>query len=310
MMNDTAVSDLTFFEKHLRAGMGRETPLILLACLIVFSGCAKPHVVMPPMTELPPSAAPSREQPARPSAKPARPRGPATAAWTLRPITEREISRLVEVDPDLTYGTAIEILARLNIKARYYIPNYLQDGTPLRVPNDFRAFKNWTPLPRTIPEVSGMPKFILIVKDIPFLGWYEKGRLKGDTQVCIGKKDGWTDEGFYRVLEKDADHFSRSYLNDYGQPTPMPNALRIYGTVWIHTGDVVGGYCSHGCINLPLTQSIKLFNWADTRTRVLIVPSLNDLTPTLAGLSRQLAETMADDPRGTLDPRVPVPGNK
>jgi len=36
---------------------------------------------------------------------------------------------------------------------------------------------------------------ILIVKDIPFLGWYEQGRLVGDTHICIGKKSNWTRAG-------------------------------------------------------------------------------------------------------------------
>ena len=42
------------------------------------------------------------------------------------------------------------------------------------------------------------------------------------------------------------------------------HAVGIEGleTVWIHAGDIVGGYCSHGCINLPIFPAMKLFEWA------------------------------------------------
>jgi len=61
--------------------------------------------------------------------------------------------------------------------------------------------------------------------------------------------------------------------------------LRIYGRVWIHCGDVTGGYCSHGCINLPLDAAVQLFKWADQRTLVLIVDSLDDLKQALGETS-------------------------
>jgi hypothetical protein len=57
----------------------------------------------------------------------------------------------------------------------------------------------------------------------------------------------------------------------------MPYALHVYGHVWIHAGDVVDGYCSHGCINVPLRQAQELFEWAERGTLVLIVQSLKDL---------------------------------
>ena len=120
------------------------------------------------------------------------------------------------------------------------------------------------------------------MKDEYFLGWYEEGRLVGDSHVCIGKKDGWTRPGVYTVKEKDADHISRSYTNAYGEPAPMPWALRIYEHVWIHAGDITQGNCSRGCINLPVFVAPKLFAWADKGTAVMIVDSLDDVEPELA----------------------------
>ena len=151
----------------------------------------------------------------------------------------------------------------------------------MKVPYDFRACMTWTPLPHGIAQIAGHSKFILVAKDIPFLGWYEEGKLVGDTYVCIGKKPEWTKAGLYRVREKVVDQVSSSYRNAYGEPALMPYAMRIYGRVWIHCGDVTGGYCSHGCINLPLDAAVQLFKWADQRTLALIVDSLDDLKQAL-----------------------------
>jgi len=53
--------------------------------------------------------------------------------------------------------------------------------------------------------------------------------------------------------------------------------IRVYERVWIHAGDVVGGFCSHGCINVPINSAEKLFYWADLKTPVLILDSLDRL---------------------------------
>lgn len=209
------------------------------------------------------------------------PKGPLNLTWKERAITEKELLKLNEKDPGLRPVDCWEILGRLNIRARYYIPDDIKNGRAMKVPNDFKSYKNWTPMPRTIPATADLPRFILIAKDIPFIGWYEHGKLVGDSQICIGKQWTWTKAGVYRVLDKDINHFSQSYPNLYGEPTPMPFALRIYDRVWIHCGDVVGPYYSHGCINLPLRPAEQLFHWADRKTVVLVLDSLKDLNTVL-----------------------------
>jgi len=209
-------------------------------------------------------------------------KAPSPGGWSVRVFTQRELLRLGESDPELSPSTSMGILARLNTRARYYIAEDIQNGRPLKVPYDFKAFKNWSPLPARIPMLSSLPKFVLIIKDIPFLGWYGGGRLLKDTEICIGRQNSSTETGIYLVKEKDANHVSRSYTNAYGQPAPMPWALRIYDHVWIHTGDITSGYCSHGCINLPLMPSRELFQWADNGTVVMIIESLKDLPAVLA----------------------------
>ncbi|MGV8073159.1 MAG: L,D-transpeptidase [Syntrophobacteraceae bacterium] len=196
--------------------------------------------------------------------------------WTRRVVTEKELSLLCKKDQDLTYDKCMEILVRLNIKDREYIKEDIKKRRVLKAPKDFAAYKNWSPLPMKLADKANVAKFVLVVKDIPFIGWYEKGKLKGDAPICIGKQWGWTRKGSYKVEEKDPWHISQSYSNAYGTPALMPTALRIYGRVWIHGGDIVGPYFSHGCINLPLQEAEKLFGWADVGTPVLIADSLKE----------------------------------
>jgi len=202
--------------------------------------------------------------------------------WTQRVINEKELEAISQRDMDLSPSASRRILAKLNARDFDYIAQDIRDGKPIRVPNDFIAFKSWTPLEKYIPDVADLPKFILIVKDVPYIGWYERGKLVGDTYICVGKVNSTTAEGIYTVKEKDLNHVSRSYPNAYGEPAPMPWALRIYGTVWIHAGDIVSGHCSHGCVNLPIFPAMKLFEWATPGTPVLIVDSLGSLPSVLA----------------------------
>ena len=196
---------------------------------------------------------------------------------TERVVTEQELQKIAARDPSMSRLFCLDILARLNGKARNYIIDDIKAKQRIKAPTDLFAYRNWTPLPRSMAGRVGVPKFILIVKDIPFVGWYENGILIGDGQICIGKMSGWTHAGFYNVMQKDPDHISQSYTNAYGQPAFMPFALWIYARVWIHAGDVTGGYCSHGCINLTVPAAESLYDWADIGTPVLIIESLKDL---------------------------------
>ncbi|GKT09992.1 L,D-transpeptidase [Desulforhabdus sp. TSK] len=206
--------------------------------------------------------------------------------WKKRVVTEAELQKLRQKDPELNRLTCLEILARLNGKASYYIARDIKAKRPMKVPLDFHSFKTWSPLPDRIECIKTFPKLILVVKNIPFIGWYEKGKLVGDTIVCIGKKSEWTPRGLYKVEEKDEQHVSQSYPNAYGRPAAMPMALKVYKNIWIHAGDVVGGYSSHGCINLPFASAEALFRWAEIGTAVLITASLKDLQTDLNGCKR------------------------
>jgi hypothetical protein len=194
--------------------------------------------------------------------------------WSVRVVTEDELNNLELKEPTLTPSVTHKILARLNSKAEFHIYDDIRSRKPLRVPNDFRAFLNWTPLPQKMERLSRFSRCILVVKDIPFLGWYENGKLVGDSQVGLGKPGEETNSGVFKILERAVDKYSLSYRNDLGEPAWMPWAMRIYGAVWIHAGDVSGPYCSHGCVMLPMGTAEQLYHWADAQTTVVIIDSL------------------------------------
>lgn len=198
--------------------------------------------------------------------------------WTTKVITDQELLQIYRKDLTLTPEICREILAKLNARAPYHISADIQSQRPLKVPNDFAVYKGWSPLPPNAPAVESFAKSIVIVKEHPYIGWYERGHLKGESYACVGRPGEVTEAGLYRVLEKDPDHVSRSYRNSYGEPAWMPWALRIYDHVWIHAGDVTGAYCSHGCIILPLDPAQDVYRWADLGTVVQVVDSLKDLS--------------------------------
>jgi hypothetical protein len=243
--------------------------VIVFVFCILSSGCIASHEVRFPETRQQQPSVTQQKAPALPEIS--------DWGWSERIITEDELNTLEIKDPTLNPSVTHQILARLNSKAEFHIYDDIRKQRPLKVPNDFRAYRNWTPLPQRVEQLSHLPKCILVVKDIPFLGRYEHGKLVSDSLVGLGVRGEETDSGVYKILEKAVDKYSLSYRNDLGEPAWMPWAMRIYGTVWIHAGDVSGPYCSHGCVMLPMDLAEDLFHWTDAQTIVVVAESSSKL---------------------------------
>ncbi len=286
---------------------------ISLILLLLLSGCATTPVNTEQFesANAEAKAAPVAEQPVK---APPAPKAPARQVrkdvpTVRRVITEKEVRKLQQKDPDLDFYRCVEILCRLNKKDKEYIREDMKRKRRLIVPKNFSACKDWSPLPGRIAGADKYPKLILVVKNIAFLGWYQNGRLVDDTYICIGKANAWTKKGFYKVNAKDPSHMS-TYPNAYGEPAFMPNALHIYDRVWIHTGDVIGPNCSHGCINVPISPSVKLYDWADLGTAVLITGSLKDVGRDIktASLKNQPQKPPSAKERGKQDKQIQSAG--
>jgi len=73
--------------------------------------------------------------------------------------------------------------------------------------------------------------------------------------VSTGSKGHETPTGVFSILQKNADHYSRTYGN-----APMPNMQRLtWKGVALHAGKLPGYPASHGCIRLPHKFSELLF---------------------------------------------------
>lgn len=208
-------------------------------------------------------------------------------------------------------GDKWELASRINkIDAWHLLP-----GTVLKVPLDWELAKEYPFFPKLLEQEQETPKFILVVIQEQFLAGYEFGELKFWYPICSGKEKGLTPKWFlktegewptprgrFTVLYKDKYHKS----NLYPEPTggwPMlyavmfswkgygfhafgaPESLREkFGELEEELDAEVkrssrmpGWPASHGCIRLFVEDSLKLYEWAEIGTVVLIISSFEDL---------------------------------
>jgi hypothetical protein len=136
------------------------------------------------------------------------------------------------------------------------------------VPINSSLYKDWSPIPKELDEFKNYPKVILVILDEFFCGIYEYGHQVNWNIMLAGKT---TPKGMFKILKKDKEHMSRTYLTSDGRPTPMPNALNIQGAYWLHGGDARFPYhISHGCVNIPNNFAEIVYEWADLDTLIII----------------------------------------
>ncbi|HEY0412248.1 MAG TPA: L,D-transpeptidase family protein [Allosphingosinicella sp.] len=95
-----------------------------------------------------------------------------------------------------------------------------------------------------------------------YRGGYEIGR----SSIVWGSPDKPTPTGTFHILEKDADHRSRTYGG-----APMPHMLRLTGDgVALHGSQMADDLATHGCVGLPREFAALLYRAARVGDRVLI----------------------------------------
>lgn len=95
-----------------------------------------------------------------------------------------------------------------------------------------------------------------------YKGGYEIARAK----ILRGWERWQTPTGTFKILEKDADHYSSTYDN-----APMPYNLRLtWKGVAIHGSDVDDESATHGCVGVPLDFARILFRYTRVGDPVLI----------------------------------------
>jgi hypothetical protein len=113
------------------------------------------------------------------------------------------------------------------------------------------------------------PVFIVISLPQQRAYVYRNGIEIGIAAVSTGRPGYVTPTGVFRVLEKDAEHYSSLYDN-----APMPYMLRLtWGGVALHAGRDPGSPASHGCIRLPYSFARSLFAATPVGSTVVVTNS-------------------------------------
>lgn len=98
------------------------------------------------------------------------------------------------------------------------------------------------------------------------LSVFRGGHEIGSTVILYGADGKTTPTGSFTILEKDANHYSRSY------DAPMPYMLRLTKDgVAIHGSNVREGWATHGCIGVPLDFARLLFDAAKKGDPVIVL---------------------------------------
>ena len=100
------------------------------------------------------------------------------------------------------------------------------------------------------------------------LSVFRAGHEIGSAVILYGSDGKATPTGSFTILEKDPNHYSRSY------DAPMPYMLRLTKDgVAIHGSNVREGWATHGCIGVPLNFARLLFGVAKKDDPVIILSS-------------------------------------
>ena len=132
---------------------------------------------------------------------------------------------------------------------------------------------------------------------------YRNGVRIAVSTISSGKPGHDTPTGVFTILEKNVEHYSRTYDN-----APMPYQQRLtWKGVAMHAGNLPGYPASHGCIRLPMEFAKKLFSVTDKGGTVVIAgghedpikrPSAGVLQPSMAGVTPPPATPLT--PTGTF----------
>lgn len=123
---------------------------------------------------------------------------------------------------------------------------------------------------KTITKQSSTGRWIEVNLSQQRLIAWEGGRRVYSIPISTGKRSTPTPTGTFAIESKERSAHMRG--RDYNVPN-VPNTMYFAGGYAIHGAywhNQFGTPVSHGCINLPVGQSRKLFNWADEGTRVVV----------------------------------------
>jgi lipoprotein-anchoring transpeptidase ErfK/SrfK len=134
------------------------------------------------------------------------------------------------------------------------------------------------------------PLIIAISIDKQKLRLYDGNGFFAETPISTGMKGHPTPMGVFSVIQKQKLHHSNIYSG-----APMPYMQRItWSGIAIHAGVLPGYPASHGCIRMPMTFAVKMWNWTRMGARVVITPG--EMTPTSISHPLLIAQKVVPQP--------------
>jgi hypothetical protein len=136
------------------------------------------------------------------------------------------------------------------------------------------------------PELgSDGPALVVVNLETQRLVLFRNGVPVAASTVSSGKTGHETPTGVFTILQKNADHRSKTYNN-----APMPNMQRLTPRgIALHAGNLPGYPASHGCVRLPLAFSKLLYG--STQLGMTVVITAIPAVPAASG-----GPALAEDP--------------
>ncbi|MCP4616419.1 MAG: L,D-transpeptidase family protein [Bradyrhizobium sp.] len=145
------------------------------------------------------------------------------------------------------------------------------------------------------------PLVISISIDQQKIRVYDSNGLFAEDRVSTGMKGHPTPMGVFSVIQKHRMHHSNIYSG-----APMPYMQRItWSGVAMHQGVLPGYPASHGCIRMPATFAIKMWNWTKMGARVLVTPG--EMTPAAFSHPFLVTQKVVPQPVAQEAPQVDAP---
>ncbi|MTV13347.1 MULTISPECIES: L,D-transpeptidase [Bradyrhizobium] len=120
-------------------------------------------------------------------------------------------------------------------------------------------------------EAGSKPQGPLIISvsiDRQRVSIYDANGLYAESPVSTGMKGHSTPMGVFSVIQKQKYHQSNIYSG-----APMPYMQRItWSGIAMHAGVLPGYPASHGCIRMPMSFAVKMYNWTRMGARVFVTP--------------------------------------
>jgi lipoprotein-anchoring transpeptidase ErfK/SrfK len=120
-------------------------------------------------------------------------------------------------------------------------------------------------------EIGAKPQGPLIIAisiEKQKLTVYDTKGAFAESPVSTGMRGHPTPMGVFSVIQKHKYHHSNIYSG-----APMPYMQRItWSGVAMHAGVLPGYPASHGCIRMPMTFAVKMWNWTKMGARVIVTP--------------------------------------